>query len=115
MSTSSQQRSSKERCWRRLVRQWRSSGLSVREFCAERKLPEPSFYAWRRTIAARDAEAVRFVPVRVVVEEQPVASDNVSGSGLELVLPAGRLLRIGPSFDAPTLRRLLSLLEDGRP
>jgi hypothetical protein len=33
---------------------------------------------------------------------------------VELVLGAGRRLRIGPGFDGPTLTRLLALLE-GRP
>jgi transposase len=113
MSTINQRRSDKERFWRRMIRQWRSSGLSVRAFCAERELAVPSFYGWRRTIAQRDAEAFHFVPVHVVPEEQPVTEDK--GGGLELVLPRGRQLRIGPGFDAPTLQRLLTLLEEGRP
>jgi hypothetical protein len=115
MSPSSQQGSNKERFWRRVVRQWRNSGLSVRAFCADKDLAEPSFYAWRRTIAERDAAAVRFVPVHIVPGEQPVAADSGSNSGLELVLPAGRRLRIGPGFDAATLQRLLAVLEEGRP
>jgi transposase len=115
MSTSAQRHSSKERFWRRMVRGWRNSGLSVRDFCAEKGLTEPSFYSWRRTIAQRDAEAVRFVPVRVVPEEQPAAMDHGVRSGLELVLRAGRLLRVGPGFDAATLQRLLTVLEEGRP
>jgi hypothetical protein len=115
MSTSSQQRSSKERFWRRMVRDWRNSGLSVRDFCADKDLTEASFYAWRRTIAERDAEAVRFVPVRVVPEKQTVATDDGVGTGLELLLRAGRRLRIGPGFDAATLQRLLTVLEEGRP
>lgn len=114
MSTTNQQRSSKERFWRTMVRQWRSSGLSVRDFCAEQGLSEPTFYAWRRTIAQRDAEAARFVPVQVVPEEKPAAGHG-SACGLELVLGPGRLLRVGPGFDAATLQRLLALLEEGRP
>src|SRR6202035_5152659 len=35
MSTINQRRSDKERFWRRMIRHWRSSGLSVRAFCAE--------------------------------------------------------------------------------
>ena len=35
--------------------------------------------------------------------------------GVDIVLGRGRLLRIGPAFDAPTLRRLLALLEEGQP
>ena len=111
MSTSSQQRSSKERFWRRMVREWRNSGLSVRGFCAAKNLAEANFYAWRRTIAERDAATVSFMPVRVVPEEPTVATADGVGTGLELVLPAGRRLRIGPGFDASTLQRLLTVLQ----
>jgi hypothetical protein len=38
----------KERFWRRMLRQWQRSGLSIRAFCLEHNLAEPSFYAWRR-------------------------------------------------------------------
>jgi hypothetical protein len=114
MSTSHQRRSSKERFWRRLLGQWRHSGLSVRDFCAEQQVSEPSFYGWRRTIAERDAEATRFVPVHVIPDEQPPTTGAGSGGGLELVLGSGRLLRVGPGFDAATLQRLLVVLEEGR-
>jgi hypothetical protein len=111
MSTTHLQRTSKERFWRRIVRQWRKSGLSVRAFCAERRLSEPSFYSWRRTIAERDAQAARFVPVQVVPDDEP---EEAPGNALELLL-GERVLRVGPGFDAPTLRRLLALLAEGRP
>jgi len=114
MSTTSQRRSNKEQFWRQMVRQWRSSGLSVRDFCAQREISEPSFYGWRRTITQRDAEAARFVPVHVIPDDK-LAAKGASGQGLELLLSGGRVLRIGPDFDGPTLRRLLALLEESRP
>ena len=113
MSTTKPRDSSKEQFWRRLVRQWRQSGLSVRAFCAVQGLSLPSFYAWRRTLAERDAESVSFVPVRVTTE--PTAFGDTPASGLELVLGSGRRLRIGPGFDAATLQRLLGVLEEDRP
>jgi hypothetical protein len=117
MSTDNQRcasKESKERFWRTRVRQWRGSGLSVRAYCAEQGLSEPSFYAWRRTLTERDAAAVRFVPVQVTPEPQTTTADHATGA-VELVLGAGRRLRIGPGFDGPTLTRLLALLEEGRP
>jgi hypothetical protein len=98
-----------------MVRQWRSSGLSIRDFCKDRDISEPSLYAWRRTIAQRDAAATRFVPVQVIPDEKPVAVKDPSSNGLELVLGTGRVLRIGAGFDEATLRRLLALLEEGQP
>jgi transposase-like protein len=49
----------KERFWRRVVRQWRRSEGTIRDFCDEHGLAEQSFYFWRRTIAERDREASR--------------------------------------------------------
>jgi hypothetical protein len=119
----------KERFWRRTLRQWRRSGLSVRAFCAEHGLAEPSFYAWRRIVAQRDQESARvrakpergslcravpasddapvFVPLRVIDVSAQVA--------LEVVLERGRVVRILRGFDAATLRQLLAILEEERP
>lgn len=108
MSKGSVRDGRKERQWRRWLEEWRESGLSVRGFCRVRGLAEANFYAWRRTLAERSAEAGAFVPVRVVSEEVP------TGSALELVLPGQRQVRIAPGFDATTLQRLLTVLE-GRP
>jgi transposase len=113
MPTTTQRDGRKERFWRRMVRRWDKSGLSVRAFCLTYRLSEPSFYAWRRMLKQRDGEAVSFVPVRVVPDDPSLAA--TAGASLELVLPAGRVLRVGPGFDAATLQRLLAVLEEGRP
>jgi transposase-like protein len=113
MSTRKQRDPSKEQFWRRMLRQWRSSGQSVRAFCGAHGLSEPSFYSWRRILPQRDAQPPAFVPVQVVAE--PSAADRDAADGLELVLGRGRVLRIGSAFDAATLRRLLVLLEEGQP
>src|SRR5438067_2248104 len=119
MSTHNQRPgSSKEQFWRRLVGQWRNSGLSVRAFCAQHGLAEPSFYTWRRTIAQRDAvsNAPVFLPVQVTSEAK-IAPTTLADMppALELVLNSGRRLCIGVGFDGPTLRRVLALLEEGQP
>jgi len=97
-----------------MLRRWHSSGLSVRGFCEEHGLAVPSFYAWGRTLARRDS-AVGFVPVQVIPEPEPRTTAARLPSSLELVLGAGRVLRVAPGFDGPTLKRLLALLEEGRP
>jgi hypothetical protein len=96
------------------MRQWRSSGLSVRAFCAEHGLAAPSFYWWRRALGEKNAEAVHFAPVRVVSDPRPQPTADGLTADLELVLGGGRRLRIGAGFDGPTLQRLLALLEEGR-
>lgn len=165
MSTRKQRSQCKEHFWRTVLTRWGGSGLSVRAFCQVQGLSEPSFYAWRRTLSARDASArdasargasargaiprgarspdaargpgrnqaaAPFVPVRIAAEStsqtmsdalsttlaasMPHAAALEDGAGaLELVMGAGWRLRIRPGFDGPTLRRLLALLEEGRP
>jgi len=46
----------KERFWRETLRRQRTSGLSIREFCARQSLTESAFHAWRREIRRRDQQ-----------------------------------------------------------
>ena len=123
----SKQPSSREQHWREVIQRWHVSGQTVRVFCAEHHLSEPSFYSWRRTITLRDqpqqagactpptsrdepADLPTFIPVRVVpsaVDTTPPAS-----AGLELVINSSRVVRVPPRFDTDTLRRLLTILEE---
>jgi transposase-like protein len=117
---------SKERFWRRLLRLWRRSGQTIRDFCAEHEVSEPSFFAWRRMIAERDQQRRRrdnpnskasaeplpkaneqpaFVPLRVVSTDM----------AFDVVLKGGRVVRVSAGFDAASLRRLLAVLEEERP
>ena len=95
----------KEQRWRRLIDDWRASGLTVRAYCARHRLAEPSFYAWRRELQQRDADRAAFVPVRLVGEAPAAAA------GIELLLPGQRTVRVAPGFDPATLRQLLAVLE----
>jgi transposase len=112
---------SKEQFWRDLLGQWQRSTLSIRAFCAQHGVSEPSFYAWRRTFAQRHQQASRsptrtarrpgakppaptFVPVQVV----PTPPANTT---IEVVLGQGRSIRLAPGFDPATLRQLLAILE----
>jgi len=47
----------KEQLWRRHVARQAKSKQSVRDYCAAADISEPSFYAWRRELAQRDAAA----------------------------------------------------------
>jgi len=49
----------REAFWRAAVTRQAASGLSVRGFCRREGLAESNFYAWRRTLAQRDAEPKR--------------------------------------------------------
>jgi hypothetical protein len=105
----------KERFWRKAIRRWRTSGLSIRAYCQLSALSEANFHSWRRELAARDAEAVPFTAVRVLPDEPPGLPVEASTGALELLLANRRVLRIAPGFDETTLRRLLPLLEEDLP
>lgn len=47
----------KEQFWGRMLAEQRRSGLGVRTFCRAKAISEPSFYAWRRKLPAREVEA----------------------------------------------------------
>lgn len=115
----------KEQRWRRLLRLFGHSDLTVRDFCARHRLALPSFYAWRSEIARRDRRrtaadtdlpgaqagacaalataAPAFVEVALAAAATPTAID--------VILPSGRRLRVTPGFDADLLCQLLRLLE----
>ncbi len=115
----------RERRWRRLVKDWQRSGLSVREFCDWQALSEASFYAWRRELAKRDreatalrsrrvnrapgptTEAARFLPVQVVADG---AWDGGAARSLDVQLPSGVRLRVPAGFDRQTLADVLAAL-----
>jgi hypothetical protein len=125
----------KERHWRRIVRRWRSSGLSVREFCDWQSLSEPCFYAWRRELAKRDREsavavpgsdvarggrpvkqngpsrtpAAAFLPVHVVADGAPAHAGSLSRShDIEVHLPGGVRLWVPPGCDRGLLRDVIA-------
>jgi hypothetical protein len=102
----------KERFWRKAIRQWHKSGLTARAFCLENRLSQASLYAWQRTLAQRDAQGIPFAQVHVLADEPSNPLCDAVGAAFELVLANRRVLRIGTAFDAATLRRLLSVLEE---
>jgi transposase len=112
MPTGKPRDSQKERFWRQMLKRWHASGLTVQAFCGQCQLSPASFYAWRRTLAARDAETMHFAQVQILADESSRSISPHPQAALEVVLGNQRVLRIGTSFDAATLRRLLPLLEE---
>ena len=109
----------KEKFWRGVLRRFAASGQTVRGFCAAHQLAEPSFYAWRRALAERDAAdlesaaptspcpppAPAFVPVHLA------DASNTMSSPIEVVLAGGRCLRLRGPVDRVVLTELVAALE----
>ncbi len=126
----------KERFWRRLLHEWRQSGQSIRAFCRKRAVSEPSFYAWRRTLAqcdqhqaaarhparGRQADTTQrpatalFAPVRLI-DAAPTSSGSRNGAdaespSLEVLCRGGRVVRVAAGFDPAAVRALVAALEE---
>ncbi len=127
----------KERYWRQALQRQRKSGLSVRQFCLEQQLSEPSFHNWKRTIADRDwrEESATEGDQRSIEPERsddaptpnprgesdkqaeaaamfvPLKLSAAASSVIEVVHPRGHLLRVPAVFDAHGLRQLLQILD----
>ena len=87
------------------------SGLTPAQFCAHEGVSLASFYAWKRRLAAAEAPAdglarpdtdhgPRLLPVRLAAPHHAI----------ELVLPGGTVLRLGPGCDLAFVRALLDAL-----
>ena len=114
----------KEYFWRQVLARRKASGLSIRAYCEAHGLSEQNFYRWQRVLAERGGCDSSRRPVRRTrrthqpkVETAPlfvpfeVGVTGMPGSALEVVLANGRVIRVRPGFDAPTLGQIVACLE----
>jgi hypothetical protein len=100
----------KARYWEKTIREAVRSGISIQEFCRQRRLQKSQFYWWRRRLdEIRHRRTLRKAGSRergsfALVSEDPQATD----AGIELVLGDGRRLRISRGVDEATLRAVLA-------
>jgi hypothetical protein len=106
---------------RELLVEQQKSGRGMAEFARERGFSPKRLYWWKGRLAKGDArvsasKAATLLPVRVVrsrrcagvavARPRPAAS-----SSLEVVVGAGRVIRVGRDFDSALLCRLVRALE----
>jgi len=102
----------KARFWEKVIHEAAQSGLSTREFCRQRGLPESQFYWWqRRLAAARPSAQLRKQPVGAARFALVSEEAETCGAGIELLLANGRRLRLARGVDEATLRSVLAALE----
>lgn len=112
----------KEKYWRGVIREGARSGLSIREFCRQKRIREGQFYAWRRELKYRDEEhrgekgarRKSLLPRGATFALVTEGSEGVESVGIELVLGDGRRVRIGKGVDRETLANVLAVLEQKR-
>ncbi|WP_437480409.1 IS66 family insertion sequence element accessory protein TnpB [Sorangium sp. So ce1014] len=105
--------------WAERVGRWERSGLSAEKFARREGYKPKQLYWWRWKLRADGpaqpapsslAETPRFLPVHVVTDASPVASEPI-----EIALPNGRVVRVRPGFDPATLERVLALAAEEVP
>lgn len=84
--------------WARRMDRYRACSLTVNEFCRREGVSVPSFYQWRKKLAAVSAEP-GFVPVSM---------PQGGTAPVTLKLPGGAEIEIEATIDPMTLRRLLA-------
>jgi transposase len=101
----------RQQFWRMAIETWQASGLSVSQFCANEKLAEASFYAWRKKLTGDDnGENKQDKPKHCESEFIEVAIPSNNSSVIELVLASGNTVKIPVGVDAKTLTTVLSVL-----
>lgn len=91
--------------WQKRMDRFRRSQLSVTEFCRREQISMPSFYQWRKKLAANQPPPVqpdeaRFVPV--------VLSDSLGQKPATLRLPGGASIELPASLGREQLIELLA-------
>ena len=122
----------KERFWRSMVKRQRQGGATIRAFCREQGISEPSFYAWRKELQRRDAERSvgagsvagagqvvagegqgRLIPVEVVGERRPsegTPDGHQTNQPLEIATPGGFMLRFPQDTRPEMVSHLLTVI-----
>ena len=92
-----------------LVQEFEASGMTRQVFCAGRGLSVAALDKYRRGHGHR---TVRSEGQLVAVEVMPEVSVGKVGRALCVELVNGRRIEVGSEFDAATLKRLLTVLEE---
>lgn len=108
----------KEKFWRRMIRQQAVSRLAVRAWCHRHGYKESAFYWWRTELARRDAAQqegkpprtkLSFVPVHVATGATAIESSSCAG-WIEIVLADDRRVQVVGRVDREALVAVLSAL-----
>jgi hypothetical protein len=96
--------------WKRRVAQWRSSGLTAREYSTGRGFAPATLLWWASRLRQQDgAVAVPVVPIARV--ERQLAGPSRRSSGIAIEVRGLRVV-LDVGFDRATLGVVLSALED---
>ncbi len=98
--------------WKMVLETYKSSNLSIHQFCKQEGLHEWAFYSWRRKLAGQQPQ--KFVtpttPDNPAFIEVPVIRPKPQP--LELILRSGHILKIPSDIDQGTINKVFSALKE---
>jgi transposase len=108
--------------WSKRIERWKDSGLSAKDFANETGISQRSLSWWRWQLGRKATEPTLARPTQRRKREAKAAppasrmtfvevSAPAPSEPFEIVLASGRRIRVPSGFDAPTLERLLVVLE----
>lgn len=92
-----------------VVEAWRTSGESLSGFARRHRVDPRRVARWAVRVEGSEPAPVRFHPVRLANH------DSGGGSAIEIRLVSGQRVRVPAGFQAEDLRRVLAVLDPGRP
>ena len=113
MSKAKKADTDQQQFWQMVLETFKSSGLSVRQFCQQEGLSEASFYSWRKRLSNPQKSGVskgRPEPEQFIQVSMPTAKPGA----LELVLASGHTLRIPCDIDSTFLTGVLSAVKQAK-
>jgi transposase-like protein len=115
-----QRRRDRELYWRDVLQRQSESGLNVANFCRQESISAASFYAWRRKLRERDAQALR-IDAKIDAEANlgaqllPVRIESgTSPAPVRIFLPQGATIDAPGNLDRRALVDLLGALREAQ-
>ena len=96
-----------------ILEEYRQSSLKQDDFAKEKGISSSTLQRWlqlSKLSSCREEPTGDLIPVRLVSQAPPSRNPSTS-SPFEIVLAAGRILRVPPGFDPEEVRLLLKFLE----
>jgi hypothetical protein len=108
-----------QRKWRRIVDEWRGSGLSAREFCEKRGLKShKTLHVWSSKLNKIDANPATigefvpsaFVPVEVIHDNEETAEAEMQLETIDVYLACGDVICVPQGCDMQQLSQIVAIL-----
>lgn len=90
---------SRRDAWIERMARYQKSALSVKEFCSSEAVSVPSFYQWKKKLAAPPKNVPAFVSVSLDQSHQAAAAT--------LRLPGGATIDLAPTLNVDRLRPII--------